>query len=196
MLWSASSSAWKRTPPMEEDSRLIFSTLRPALVLEPQRPEESERGTAAWPVRALAGAIGARSPRVRWTSQSQASRNSGPHGPHGRARGKPPAMGRRLRNVTFSRRRLILPTRHLRERRALPFRRLPQDRRFPIAPLLRGTRRPRRGIYSASIFPSEEINRSAALFAHHDDDDDGCDDCLRLDKQLARGRSGLVTPPD
>jgi len=75
MLWSASSSAWKRTPSMEEDSRLIFpATFRPALRRILDRAERQQRWRrgptrrgATWP----AGAIGARSPRVRWTSQSR-----------------------------------------------------------------------------------------------------------------------------
>lgn len=70
MLWSASSSAWKRTPPMEDDSRLIFSTLSD----DDDRSKEGPEGDR------LARAIGARSPRFLWTSQSRRAKASGNQG--------------------------------------------------------------------------------------------------------------------
>ncbi|XP_029163388.1 uncharacterized protein LOC114934844 [Nylanderia fulva] len=82
MLWSASSSAWKRTPPMEDDSRLIFSRFS-----DDDRSKEGPPGPRYWRVFALLP-LDEPIPASECLEETRGLTHTGP-------REKPPAMGRR-----------------------------------------------------------------------------------------------------
>lgn len=67
MLWSASSSAWKRTPPMEEDSRLISSALAGAVRWSPEVERYRRVRTRGRLARALAALLA----RTRYTASAE-----------------------------------------------------------------------------------------------------------------------------